>query len=78
MASAMHTNNSSRSHLLSVCLMADQHGFGDNGTESTRRRQSGHRGDQMNEYDGEVAHSGNGINSSENNRTQANLATSTG
>jgi hypothetical protein len=32
-------------------LMADQHGFGDNGTESTGPRQSGQRDDQMNEYD---------------------------
>jgi hypothetical protein len=41
-------------------LMPDQHGFGDNGTESTRSRHS--CDDQMNEYDSEVAHSGNGIN----------------
>jgi predicted RNase H-like HicB family nuclease len=45
-------------------LMPDQHGFGDNGTESTRPRQSGQGDDQMNEYDSEIAHSGNGINSS--------------
>ena len=45
-------------------LMPDQHGFGDNGTESTRPRQSGERDDQMNEYDSEVAHPGNGINTS--------------
>jgi hypothetical protein len=45
-------------------LMPDQHGFGDNGTESTRPRQSGQGDDQMNEYDSEVAHSGDGINSS--------------
>jgi len=44
--------------------MPDQHGFGDNGTESTRPRQSGQGDDQMNEYDSEVAHSGNGINTS--------------
>lgn len=44
--------------------MPDQHGFGDNGTESTRLRQSGQGDDQMNEYDSEVAHSGNGINTS--------------
>jgi hypothetical protein len=43
--------------------MPDQHGFGDNGTESTRPRQSGQGDDQMNEYHSEVAHSGNGINS---------------
>jgi hypothetical protein len=42
-------------------LVTDQHGFGDNGTESTRPRQSGQDDDQMNEYDSEVAHSGNGI-----------------
>jgi hypothetical protein len=45
-------------------LMPDQHGLGDNGTESTRPRQSGQGDDQMNEYDSEVAHSGNGINTS--------------
>jgi hypothetical protein len=44
MASAMHTNNSSRD-------------------------------DQMNEFDSEVAHSGNRINSSKNHRTRANLTT---
>jgi len=44
--------------------MPDQHGLGDNGTESTRPRQSGQGDDQMNEYDSEVAHSGNGINTS--------------
>jgi hypothetical protein len=43
-------------------LMPDQHGFGDNGTESTWPRQSGKGDDQMNEYDSEVARSGNGIN----------------
>jgi hypothetical protein len=46
-------------------LMPDQHGLGDNGTESTRPRQSGQGDDQMNEYDSEVAHSGNGINISQ-------------
>jgi hypothetical protein len=45
-------------------LMPDQHGLGDNGTESTRPRQSGQGDDQMNEYDSEAAHSGNGINTS--------------
>jgi hypothetical protein len=45
-------------------LMPDQHGFGDNGTESTRLRQSGQGDDQMNEYDSEIAHPGNGINTS--------------
>ena len=44
--------------------MPDQHGFGDNGTESTWPRQSGQGDDQMNEYDSQVAHAGNGINSS--------------
>ena len=43
-------------------LMPDQHGLGDNGTESTRPRQSGQGDDQMNEYDREIAHPGNGIN----------------
>ena len=46
-------------------LMPDQHGFGDNGTESARSRQSGQGDDQMDEYDSEVAHSGNGINTSQ-------------
>ena len=32
-------------------LMPDQHGFGDNGTESTGPRQPSHGDDQMNEYD---------------------------
>src|SRR5215471_6005542 len=45
-------------------LMPDQHGLGDNGAESTRPHQSGQGDDQMNEYDSEVAHSGNGINTS--------------
>jgi hypothetical protein len=45
--------------------MPDQHGFGDNGTESTRPRQSGQSDDQMNEYDSEIAHPGNGINTSQ-------------
>jgi hypothetical protein len=45
-------------------LMPDQHGFGDNGTESTGPRQSGQGDDQMNEYDSEIAHPGNGINTS--------------
>jgi hypothetical protein len=53
--------------------MPDQHGFGDNGTESTRPRQSGQGDDQMNEYDSKVAHSGNGINTSKNHHTQANV-----
>ena len=34
-------------------LMPDQHGFGDNGTECTRPRQSSQSNDQMNEYDSE-------------------------
>jgi hypothetical protein len=45
-------------------LMPDQHGFGDNGTHSTRPHQSGQGDDQMNEYDSEIAHPGNGINTS--------------
>ena len=44
--------------------MSDQHGLGDNGTESTRPRQSGQGDDQMNESS-EVAHPGNGINTSQ-------------
>jgi hypothetical protein len=46
-------------------LMPDQNGLGDNGTESTRPRQSGQGNDQMNEYDSEVAHPGNSINTSQ-------------
>src|SRR5215831_18408490 len=45
--------------------MPDQHGFDDNGTESARPRQSGQGDDQMNEYDSEIAHPGNGINTSQ-------------
>jgi hypothetical protein len=45
-------------------LMPDRHEFGRQRNESTRPRQSGQGDDQMNEYDSEVAHSGNGINSS--------------
>ena len=41
--------------------MPDQHGFGNNGTESARPCQSGHGDDQMNEQDEEVAHPGNGV-----------------
>ena len=55
-------------------LMPDQHGFGDNGTESTRPRQSGQGDDEMNEYDSEVAHPGNGINTSKTTALRANLA----
>ena len=55
-------------------LMPDQHGFGDNGTESTRPRQSGQSDDQMNEYDSEVTHPGNGINPSKTTALRANLA----
>src|SRR6516225_7745200 len=47
-------------------LMPDQHGFGDYGTESTRPCQSGQSDDQMNEYDSEVTHPGNRINTSGN------------
>src|SRR4029453_15189785 len=46
-------------------LMPDQHGLGDNGTESTRPPQSGQGDDEMNENDSEVAHPGNGINTSQ-------------
>src|SRR5262249_47577928 len=45
-------------------LMSDQHGFGDNGPESTGSRKSGQGDDQMNEYDSEVAHPGNSTNTS--------------
>jgi hypothetical protein len=55
-------------------LMSDQHGFGDHGTESTRPCQSGQGDDQMNEYDNEVAHPGNGINTSKTTALRPNLA----
>jgi hypothetical protein len=42
-------------------LMSDQHGFGDNGTESAWSCHSGHGDDHMNEKDEEVAHRGNRI-----------------
>ena len=45
-------------------LMPDQHGFGDDGTESARPCQPDQCDDQMNEKDEEVAHSGNGIKAS--------------
>jgi hypothetical protein len=54
--------------------MPDQHGFGDNGTESTRPRQSGQSADHMNEYNNEVAHPGNGINTSKTTALRPNLA----
>ena len=57
-------------------LMPDQHGFGDNATEATRPRQSGQSADQMNEYESEVAHPGNGINTSKTTALRSNLAIS--
>ena len=41
---------------------------GDNGTKSACPRESGQGDDQMNKEDSEVAHSGNGINTSRNHR----------
>jgi hypothetical protein len=55
-------------------LMPHQHGFGDYGTETTRPRQSGQSDDQMNEYDSEVAHPRNGINTSKTTAFRRNLA----
>jgi len=52
-------------------LMPDYHRFGDNGTESTRPRRSGQSDHQTNEYDSELAHSGNGINSSKTTALKA-------
>jgi hypothetical protein len=52
--------------------MPDQHGLGDNGTESTRPRQSGKGDDQMNEYDCEVDIPAM-VSRPQNYRTQANL-----
>jgi hypothetical protein len=54
-------------------LMPDQHRFGDNATESTRPCQSGQGDDQMNEYDNEVAHPGNGINTSKTTALRPDL-----
>jgi hypothetical protein len=54
--------------------MPDQHGFGDYGTETTRSSQSGQSDDQMNEYDSEVAHPGNDINTSKTTAFRRNLA----
>jgi hypothetical protein len=55
-------------------MMPDQRGFGDNGTESTRPCQSAQGDDQMNEYDSEVAHPGNGINTSKTTALRIHLA----
>jgi hypothetical protein len=44
-------------------LMPDQHGFGDNGTESTRPRQSGQSYDQMNDTIAKSRIPANGIKS---------------
>jgi hypothetical protein len=46
-------------------LMPDQRGFGNHGTHSPRPCQPGHRDDHMSEQDGEVAHPGNGNNTSQ-------------
>jgi hypothetical protein len=54
--------------------MPDQHGFGDYGTETTRPRHSGQSDDQMNQYDSEVAHPRNGINTSKTTAFRQNLA----
>ncbi len=45
-------------------LMADQRGLGNHGTESPRPCQSDHGDHYMNDQDGEVAHPGNGNNTS--------------
>ena len=57
-------------------LMSDQHGFGDNGTESTRPCQSGQGNDQMDQNDSEVPHPANGINTSKTTPLSRNLAIS--
>ena len=44
--------------------MPDQRGFGNNGADSARPCQSGYGDDQMNEQDEQIAHPGNGINTS--------------
>jgi len=41
------------------------HLTGENGTESTRPHQSSQGDDQINEYDSEITHPGNGINTSQ-------------
>ena len=48
--------------------MADECGFGNHGTESPGACQGGHGDDHMNEQEDEVAHPGNG-----NNTSQAHL-----
>jgi hypothetical protein len=45
--------------------MPDQHGFGDNRTQSARLCQPRQGNDQMDEQDEQVAHPGNSINTSE-------------
>jgi hypothetical protein len=45
-------------------LMPDQRGFGNNGADSARPCQSGYGDDQMNAQDDQIAHPGNGINTS--------------
>src|SRR5262249_40490720 len=45
-------------------LMPNQHGFGHHTAEPARLCQSHHNADQMNEYDEEVTHPGNGIKAS--------------
>ena len=54
--------------------MPDQRGLGNHGTESRRPRQSQHGDNHMNEQDDEVAHPGNGNNTSQADRIQAKLA----
>src|SRR5262249_53246333 len=44
--------------------MPNQHGFGHHTAEPARLCQSNHNADQMNEYDEEVTHPGNGIKAS--------------
>ena len=54
--------------------MPDQGGFGNNGTEASRPCQPDDGDDQMNEKDDDIAHSGNGINTSKTHGIQPNLA----
>src|SRR5215469_872225 len=55
-------------------LMPDQHGLGDNGTESTQPCRPGQGDDQMNEYNTDVAHPGNSINTSKPTALRPNIA----
>jgi hypothetical protein len=56
--------------------MFDEHRFSNDGTEASRPCQSDHGDDQMYEQDEEVAHPGNGINTSKSHDIQAQVGNS--